>query len=81
MNSLEKENEYYLKNQDELVKKYLGRFLIIKDLSVVGSFDSEKDAYEQATQKHELGTFLIKYCQPKSKDTPQIFHSRVIVKN
>ena len=29
--TLKKEFEFYVKNQDELVKKYAGRYVVIKD--------------------------------------------------
>lgn len=32
---------WYLENQSDLVKKYNGKFLVIKDKSVVGVYDQE----------------------------------------
>jgi len=37
--SLEKEFEWYLDNQEEVVEKYNGKFIVIKNLSVIGAFD------------------------------------------
>ncbi len=42
---LDKEFQYYLANKDELIKKYLGKYLIVKDEAVVGVYDTELDAY------------------------------------
>lgn len=36
--------KYYLDNQKELVKKYDGKVLVIKDCKVVGVFDNKIDA-------------------------------------
>jgi hypothetical protein len=78
MNSLlEKEFNYYLENQDELVKKYNGRFLIIKDEKIQGDFDTQLDAYHYGKEHFELGTFLIQFCAPGNVNYTQSFHSRV----
>ena len=79
MKQLEKEFKYYLAHQDELVKKYDGKFIVIKDNSVIGVFDSELEAIEKTAQEHELGTFLVQKCEPGSESYTQTFHSRVAV--
>lgn len=75
---LEKEFKYYLDHQAELVKKYNGRFLVIKDESVVGDFATMEEAYFDSVQKYELGTFLIQECTEGDKAYTQTFHSRVV---
>lgn len=74
---LEKEFTYYLNNQSEFVKKYAGKFIVIKDEEVVGAFDSHLEAYENSVKKYELGLFLIQHCEPGSDSYTQTFHSRV----
>ncbi len=44
--NLEQEFQYYLDNQDELVKKFKGRFIVIKGCQVVGDYDSDVQAVE-----------------------------------
>lgn len=62
---LDKEFQYFLDHQDELVKKYKGKFLVIKGQKVVGNHDTFEDAYfNTQKQGHELGTFLIQECLP-----------------
>jgi hypothetical protein len=74
---LEKEFKYYLDNQDELVKKYDGRTLVIIDNEIVGDYDNFKEAYTDSLSKFEPGTFLIQKCSPGDKDYTFTFHSRV----
>lgn len=74
---LEKEFQYYLDNQDELVQMYNGKFLVIKNQKVIASYDSEEDAYFESQKEHELGTFLIQKCTPGNDAYTQTFHSRV----
>lgn len=75
---LEKQFKYYLDHQEELVEKYRGKFLVIKDESVVGVYDSELDAYRESVKKYELGTFLIQECTPGEESYTQTFRTRVI---
>ncbi len=77
MGELEKEFNYYLEYQDELVKKYNGKFIVIKNCDVIGAFDSELEAVEKTAEKHELGTFLVQKCEPGSESYTQTYHSRV----
>jgi hypothetical protein len=74
---LEREFQYYLQNQDELVNKYNGKFIVIKDSQVIGAFDEELEAIEKTSEKHELGTFLVQKCEPGSGGYTQTYHSRV----
>jgi hypothetical protein len=74
---LEREFQYYLDHQDELVKSYSGKFLVIKDDAVIGVFDSEEEAFFVTEKKHEAGTFLIQLCEPGEGSYTQSFHSRV----
>ena len=78
MEKLEKEFKYYLEHQDELVKKYNGKFIVIKDCKVIGVFDSELEAVEKTAEKYELGTFLVQKCEPGAESYTQTYHSRVL---
>ena len=76
---LEKEFQYYLEHQDELVLKYNNKFLLIKEESILGVYDSKQDAYDFVSQKNELGNVLIQQCSSGNTGTTQTFHSRAIV--
>lgn len=75
---LEKEFKYYRDHQEELVKLYNGRVLVIIGESVVGDYDTYEEAYFEAMKKYEVGTFLLQQCSPGTKDYTQTFHSRVV---
>lgn len=77
--ALKQEFEYYLRNQKALVKKYEGKYLVIKDCKVTGAYDSELEAYRDAHSKFEAGTFLIQPCTPGEESYTQTFYSRVSV--
>lgn len=77
MADLKKEFQYYLDNQDDLVREYSGRYLVIKDCKVVGDYSSESDAYFDSVEKYGLGNFLIQYCTSGTDAYTQTFTSRV----
>jgi len=74
---LEKEFEFYKAHQDELVKKYDGKYIIIQDNKVIGAYDDRTEAYEKTKIDHEVGTFLIQYCTSGDESYTQTFHSLV----
>jgi hypothetical protein len=76
---LEKEFQYYLANQDEFLKKYSGKTIVIKGLEVLGSYNSEVEALIETRKTHELGTFLIQKCTPGNDDYTETYHSRVVL--
>ncbi|MCX6233380.1 MAG: hypothetical protein NT175_01455 [Bacteroidetes bacterium] len=75
---LEKEFKYYIDNQNELVKQYNGKYIVIIEEEVIGAYSSEIIAYTETIKNHELGTFLIQLCVPGKDSYSQTFHSRVI---
>ena len=77
VDSLEKEFQYYIDHQDELVGKYRGKVIVIKDEMVIGVYDSDIEAIEKSSEKHEIGTFLVQKCEPGPDSYTQTFHSRV----
>lgn len=77
---LEKEFQYYVAHQDELVKAHFGRFIIIQDEEAVGDFGTEIEAilYAKNELKLQMGTFLVQQCLPGKENYTQFFHSRVM---
>jgi len=74
---LKREFEYYLAHQDEFVKKYNGKFVVMKDQQVIGVFDDQARAVEDTSELHDLGTFLVQKVEPGEQAYTQTFHSRV----
>ena len=74
---LKKEFDYYLAHQEELVRQFSGKYIVIKDSEVKGAYDSEIEAVEKASEKFELGTFLVQKCEPGTDDYIQMYYSRV----
>jgi hypothetical protein len=75
--SLKAEFDYYLTNQEKLVEQYRGKFIVIKDQTVLGAYDSALSAIQETQKQHPLGTFLVQKCEPGRESYTQNFHSRV----
>jgi hypothetical protein len=78
MEALEKEFTYYTTHQKELVKKYEGKYLVIKNEQVIGAYGTREEAIQETMKDHKLGSFLVQYVQGGEKNISQTFHSRVV---
>jgi hypothetical protein len=80
MLELEKEFNYYVAHQDELVKTHFGRYIVIKDEKVIGDFGNEVEAILSVKDKInlKLGTFLVQHCLPGKENYTQSFHGGVM---
>ncbi len=74
---LRKALDWYIKNQVELVEKYEGKFVVIKDDQLLGIYDNELTAFETTRKEHAPGSFIVKKCEAGRESYVQKFHSRV----
>ena len=70
--------DYYLKHQAELVKKYDGKFVVIKDEQVLGAYDDQEKAISESAKRHPVGSFLVQRVSSGDSAYSQTFHSRVL---
>lgn len=74
---LKDEFNFYKKHQDELVKKYEGKYIVIHNDTIFGVFSSNEEAIREASKELELGTFLIQLVGKGEENYTQVFHTRV----
>ena len=74
---LKKNYNYYVNNHNEIVKKYLNKFIVIKDEKILDSYDTFEEAFKKSSEKYELGTFIIQKCTKNIEEDTRVFHSRV----
>ena len=53
---------YFKSNIDKLIEQYNGRFVVIKDATVIADYENFDEAYASTLKTEELGTFLIQQC-------------------
>ena len=58
------ELNFFIKNQDNLVKQYAGKALVIKGNELCGMYDTPLEAYIQLQRDDQLGKAMIQMCQP-----------------
>jgi hypothetical protein len=56
---LQSEYDFYTKNKADLVQKYSGKFIVIKDEEIIGSFDTDSDAYKAGLLRFGIVPFFI----------------------
>lgn len=81
MDKLTEAYNFYKENLSELLKEFKGKFLVIMDNEVKGSFETQADAYYFATSKFVDGHFLIQKVTDDNEDSEieRTFHSRVLI--
>jgi Family of unknown function (DUF5678) len=77
-NPLQKEFEFYLDHQDEMVEKYEGKYIVIKGEEVLSAYDNELAAITETQKSYPLGTFLVQLVTRGPDAYTQTFHSRVV---
>lgn len=77
---LEKEIECYKNHQEELLKLYRGRYLVIKGERILGVYDSFEKAYLETRKQHNPRTFLIQLCEEGRDVYVKTFQARLPVR-
>lgn len=60
----DRELNYFVAHQDELVAKHRGKTLVLRGESVEGVYSSPLEAYVEAQKRFPLGTFMVQPCEP-----------------
>ena len=74
----DKNFEYFNENFKVLFEKHADKFLVIKDQSVIGIYDSFDEAYSDTIKREKLGTFLIQLCRNDDTTINQFYSSNVV---
>ena len=77
MSTLHAEFDFYVTHQEEMIERYDGRVIAIKDGRVLGAYDSYVEALIETSKEHAEGTFLLQRVSDGTKDYTATYHSRV----
>lgn len=72
---LEREFEFYLRNQENLVKSYEGKLIAIKNEQILGAFDSYLEAAEVIFADYDRGSVLFQEVSQDKESNIVTFHS------
>ena len=79
MNTVGRLFEHYKAHQDELVRQYNGKYIVLTEDGVQGAYDTEAQGYYDAEEKFGLGNFLLQLCTPGTEAyTAHCYTPRVI---
>jgi hypothetical protein len=68
--------KYYIAHQDELVRQYSGKYLVLTGCAVAAAEESEAAAYELGKERYGLGNFIVQLCTPGVDAYTMTFHTR-----
>ena len=54
--------DYFLQHYQELYEKYGHKFIAIKNKQILGTYDKELDAIQDAAKTYPFGTFIVQEC-------------------
>jgi len=57
-----KDFDWFMDNMPDFYKKYGARFLVVKDKTVLGAYDTFREGVNAAKQKEPPGTFIVQQC-------------------
>ena len=69
---------YFKSNLAELLGRYSNQYIVLKNESVIGYYDSFDEAYERTIKTEALGTFLIQHCIREEEDVVTFVSSNAI---
>jgi hypothetical protein len=55
---------FFIKNQDDLVKRFKGTVLVIRGSEVAGAYNTPMAAYLAAKAQFPPGTYMLQPCEP-----------------
>ena len=73
------EFRFYRANQDDMVSKYDGKVIVIKNHKVIGVYDSVTAAVTQTRKQHKPGTYLVQQVSEGNEAYTRTFHSPRVV--
>jgi hypothetical protein len=68
---------WFQENLPDLEKRYRDKYIVIKNRSVIGAYESQRDAFSDMKGKEVPGTFIIQLCSTDESKVLNIFHSLV----
>ena len=67
----DKNYEWFREKLPELAKEYEGKYIVIKDCGVIGSYETFEEAWTETLKRERAGTFLIQLCTEDEAQTAQ----------
>jgi len=78
-NAAMRDYDYFLENLLSLYAKYGRCFLAIKNQSVIGVYETFRQAYDETLKTEEIGTFIIQECVDDPDKLVHYFQLNIVI--
>jgi hypothetical protein len=75
--NLEKNLDYYIENQNELVQKYNGKYGVFYDAKFIQAFPVDIEALKFGIAQYVGGNFTVQKISPGKESYTATYHTRV----
>jgi hypothetical protein len=65
---LDKQIRFYRKNKPQFEEMYNGKYIIIKNMQVLGVYETHSEAYYEAIKNNDIGSFIIEHPVRKKRN-------------
>lgn len=72
------ELDFFISNQEKLIKEFLGKVLVLKGKKVIGVYPNVLSAYIETQKELPLGSFMIQPCVPGPEAYTVIISSTIL---
>ena len=70
------ENYHWFESKlPELVKKYEGRYVVVKNCEILSDYGTFEEAFTETIKTETLGTFIIQLCSEDKAKTVQTYYT------
>jgi hypothetical protein len=59
---LAQDYRYFLDNQEEFIRNYTNKFIVLKEKAIIGVYNSNSEAHNETLKNEVAGSFLIQHC-------------------
>jgi len=78
MDAQDRDFNYFLENMESLHREHGHKFVAVKNLGILGVYDTFKTALDTTLETEELGSFLIQECFDDRKKMVRHFQGNVM---
>ena len=70
--------EWFREHLAELAKQYDGKYIVLKECRVIGSYDTFDEAWTETLKREKAGTFIIQLCTEDETQTAQTYFTNMV---
>ena len=77
-----KEYLWFKEHEETLMRRYYGRYIVIKNEQIIGDYGSWRLARQLTVKEHKPGTFIIQHCTERDpRWAPRLNRHKIVTVN